>query len=59
MGGGDCRGKYCDSRKVDVIEQLGEEEQEMSQSDEIETPDEEADEVEVESSEEDNLFSRG
>ena len=43
---------------VDVIEKPAEEEQETSQSEEIATSEGEVDEVEVESSEEDNLFSR-
>ena len=43
---------------VDVIEKPAEEEQETSQSEEIATSEEEVDGVEVESSEEDNLFSR-
>lgn len=45
--------------KVDIPEELVQEEQETSQSEEIETSESDAGEVGVESSDEDNLFSRG
>ena len=45
--------------KVDITKEPVEEEEETSRSEEIATSEEEIDEVGVESSEEDNLFSRG